>query len=86
MVLVRPGWRAAAVSVSLLTALSTVGLAPAATADQQSQRSGSGMRVVATKLDNPMIKAVRFNGDPSEREWLNLPDPCGAPPLLVVEL
>jgi hypothetical protein len=60
MVLVQPGWRAAAVSVSLLTALSTVGLAPAATADQQSQGSGGGMRVVATKLDNP--RHLEFSG------------------------
>ncbi len=60
MVLVRPGWRAAAVSLSLLTGLSALGLSPAATAADRVQGRGGGMRVVATGLDNP--RDLTFSG------------------------
>ncbi len=60
MVFVRPGWRAAAVSLSLLTGLGTVGVAPAATAADRDRDSGGGMRVVATGLDNP--RDLTFSG------------------------
>ncbi|SDS46971.1 hypothetical protein SAMN04488543_1791 [Friedmanniella luteola] len=60
MVLSRPGWRAAAVSLSLLTAVGTVGLAPAATAHERDHRDRDRVRVVATGLDNP--RQMSFSG------------------------
>ena len=53
MVLVRPGRRAAAVSLSLLTGLGALGLAPAAGAHDRGHGSSDGVEVVATGLDNP---------------------------------
>jgi hypothetical protein len=60
MVLIRPGWRAAAVALSLLTGLGTVGLAPVATAHDRGHGSPAAGGVVATGLDNP--RQLTFSG------------------------
>ncbi|GAA1837705.1 ScyD/ScyE family protein [Microlunatus capsulatus] len=49
----RPGRRAAAASLSLLTGLGALGLAPAADARDHGHGSSGGLEVVATGLDNP---------------------------------
>ena len=47
------------------------------------QLSGHETVTTASLIDLPSIKALRFDGDPSEAEWIELPMDCDALPVLV---
>lgn len=77
------GHDVAVVGVFVDEQLATIATIAAATGLDWIQMSGHEAAESAEDMPLPVIKALRFDGDPSEAAWLTEPAGCDAPPLLV---